>query len=88
MTIKAFKQGFLKSIKLLLLLVIVTGCTAGTRTPISEADIQDAAPYGIKGVRAWGDVLGDQQVDTVLRRQVSLIKQTHADAIALGEPIH
>jgi Predicted esterase of the alpha-beta hydrolase superfamily len=68
--------------------LITTGCTAGTRTPISEIDIQDAAPYGIKGVRVWGDELGNQQIDTVLRRQVSIMKNIYADAIASGEPIH
>jgi hypothetical protein len=74
----------------LLLLLLLAGC-AGVleRHPIPEADLDTAAPYGIrKGIiRAWGDTLDEGTSSQLLSSWVGALREAKADQIAAGGPI-
>ena len=63
------------------------GTLTSARTPSSEAEIALSAPYGIAGVRTWGDALNEAEIQTILDRQIERAKRVHAQEIAKGEKI-
>lgn len=76
----------------LILLTIVNGCSTGiTRSPVPEAEIDYAAPYGIRIegdiVREWGDRLDRRSYDLLLKEFVDGYKEQFGDVIAAGKPI-
>lgn len=69
------------------LALILAGCASLTRMPISEEEIVAGAPYGIEGVRVWGDGLSEAEVDAILTRQIARARLVHADSLASGGEI-
>ena len=65
--------------------------TVIARAPVPAAEIDDAAPYGIRPaddtIRSWGDTIGTQDRETLLRTRAELLRAVHADAIRRGDPI-
>ncbi len=71
-----------------LLVIILAGCGSTPRNAISEADLATARPYGIAGlVRVWGDSVGADQRDELLRGIVGRFQRFYAEEIARNEPI-
>ncbi len=63
-------------------------CSSLTRSPLAEADIAMAAPYGIPGVlRVWGDDLGEGRAVALLADEIARVRRVHAEKIASGAPI-
>ncbi|MEM9783528.1 MAG: patatin-like phospholipase family protein [Pseudomonadota bacterium] len=70
--------------------LILAGCTTIiTRQAVPEDLIDKARPYGIDSlfVRAWGDIVSDEQVARLIEGQAAQVKIRHADKIANGETI-
>ncbi|MEM6547798.1 MAG: patatin-like phospholipase family protein [Pseudomonadota bacterium] len=66
-------------------LVILGACTTATRSPIGEAEIGSAAPYGIPGLlRAWGDAIDETQIDAVRAEMIERGRRLHGEALDTG----
>lgn len=79
----------LRPLAVALMALGLVGCASAIpRTPITEADITLGAPFGIAGVRAWGDGLDPATVEMVLTNEAARIRRKNAAALAAGDPIH
>ena len=72
---------------LALLVLGISGCATVSRTPIAEKEIVLGAPYGIAGVRHWGDTLGEAEIEMILARQIERAQKVHANKLARGARI-
>ena len=70
------------------------GALAGCAPPMfreaaDEADLLDAAPYGIRDVlvRQWGDALNADESAAIMRNWIGLMRATRAEQIATGGPL-
>ena len=74
------------------LIVILGACaTVLTRNPAPEAELDTAAPYGIRPTegqfRVWGDVFDAETSQAVLDTWVRTLRETRVDEIASGGPV-
>ncbi|MEM7176893.1 MAG: patatin-like phospholipase family protein [Pseudomonadota bacterium] len=76
---------------LLVAILLQVGCTTViARSPVPEDKVATAAPYGIAAgrfVRIWGDSLGKENSEQILRARTELLREVKADEIAAGRPI-
>ena len=76
----------------LLLVHLVAACTTViARSAVPEDQIADAAPYGIRSeagtVRAWGDLLGEEEREAIIRDRAALWRRLYPENIRTGTPI-
>ena len=74
----------------LLLVLALSACTTVLfRSPVPEAAIDKAAPYGITLplMREWGDVIGKATADEILERWTQRLRELRGAEIAAGGPI-
>ncbi len=71
--------------------LVQLGCTTVlVRAPVPEDKVATAAPYGIAAgrfVRIWGDSLGKENSERILRGRTELLRKVKAEEIAAGRPI-
>lgn len=76
---------------LLVFSMLQVACTTVlVRAPVPEDKIVTAAPYGIESgrfVRIWGDSLGEENGERILKGRTETLRKVKAEEIALGKPI-
>jgi len=69
-------------------LLVLCACSGPTRTPIPEAEMTHAMPYGIPGLlRVWGDGLDGVTKDGIRNALVARARSMHAVALESGQPV-
>ncbi len=71
-------------------MLLASACTTVLlRQPVPERDLQTAAPYGIRAplLWAWGDSLGEEEIEAVIRNREKRLREAHGDDIAAGRPV-
>jgi predicted acylesterase/phospholipase RssA len=74
----------------LLLAVALSACTTVlTRSPVPEADLEKAAPYGIRSglIRTWGDSIGKETAEALVEQRVAFLRKARAAEIAAKRAI-
>ncbi|MBK0399832.1 patatin-like phospholipase family protein [Limibaculum sp. M0105] len=75
---------------LLLMALVLSACTTVlVRKGVPEDKIDEAAPYGIEGVtiRAWGDNVGEDRREAIVKAAIARARLARATDIAEGRPI-
>ncbi|MEM9761250.1 MAG: hypothetical protein AAF968_01850, partial [Pseudomonadota bacterium] len=71
--------------RLLLACLLLGACSVAPRTPIAEAEISAAAPYGIPGaLREWGGGIDEARLLAVRAEMATRARRIHAAAVEQG----
>lgn len=68
---------------------VVSACGAGVdRNPVPSELVDSVEPFGIDGLREWGDALSDEQIVNTINRMAPALKARFGAEVAAGETPH
>lgn len=67
------------------LLLLAAACGPSvTRNPVPTALVDEVQPLGLAGLRQWGDVVPEVEVEAILKQRAAALRALYADELAAG----